>query len=746
MTALLSGAVVTPGLAAPANASAAEASAVVADECKSHVATYVLEGPAGPAIVDPAKPRTLRKYVDWDSKSTDASGTLIDTELTATLPGKSSIFTAGRGTIYEITEEGKLQSYKDNTATGGPLLTPAKTYGTGWLGFTHVWAGGARIYGQNAAGEIAVYKVADPATAAGAITPTTSRIPADNPAAVAMKDADDVWTAGDQVFVLKDGQITASKYAERVAGLPPNQTVNPSLGVPAVVASGLTGAKQAWSPGPGAVRTHSGRTDYAGQIKSYAGVTSLALANDDLRVGIYGQIHADTADCLADATQEQPSFGTKPDDSDLPPAVSDDEPDPTPGDAKVFKGQFVLGDGSPAAGMPVVVEAIDTAADDGTVTELPVLGTTTTTADGTWALQLPANLPAAVQAAADENGGAVNAMATTNGKTSTGVAMTGVDHLTAAPDTAEATARQLVASDADGQEATALLPADTQDTEPTQPTDEEYAKSWSAQQQLSPIGTDSDSPTPKWQNATGDLPVGFDPYKVNGADTKSMTVTPFDGGCDRTKNVAVSKKISYTVVGEAHANWDAKASVDYDNKLATTVEIAVKTGSNWAIQGSASRTSSMGVSTGYTNRGPYFAKQWKVPLEYVKYQETWKCGGNNTFIRYKIVAMRYKVPSGGATGAYGKDMRYKDGYAAFSKSPKSHRAYVTAGSYFQLSKGRSYKYGGAVSVYGASMGASSQYDSEHRQRITAGTKADFRHDIWGRNSSVSGKPGVFYSY
>ncbi|AXI87715.1 hypothetical protein SAM9427_19205 [Streptomyces sp. ETH9427] len=153
----------------------------------------------------------------------------------------------------------------------------------------------------------------------------------------------------------------------------------------------------------------------------------------------------------------------------------------------------------------------------------------------------------------------------------------------------------------------------------------------------------------------------------------------------------------------------------------------------------------MSVSTGYTNKGPYFAKQWKVPIKYYKYKETWKCGGGNTFIRYVVKPGKYSVPAGGATGKYGADVRSRDGNR-FWDSPKKHRAYVAAGSYFQLSKNRSMKWSGAVSAFGVGLGGSTQYDKEHKQRITAGDRKNFKHYIWGKNDSVSGKPGVFYSY
>jgi hypothetical protein len=218
-------------------------------------------------------------------------------------------------------------------------------------------------------------------------------------------------------------------------------------------------------------------------------------------------------------------------------------------------------------------------------------------------------------------------------------------------------------------------------------------------------------------------------------------------GLRATLHGPYSREIRYTTVAEGHAYWDAKGSVEYDSKMASNIEVGVKTGSSWTIEGSVTLGSVISVSTGYTNRGPHYAKQWRVPIEYKKSRETWKCNyGRNTYYRYKITPTRYKVPAGGATGKYGKDVRHLDGYSGWNRSPRIRRAYVPPNSHFQLTKNRSVKWSGAVSAHGVKLGASTQYDRDHKQRITAGGRTYSRHDIWGKNDRVDGKPGVFYSY
>jgi hypothetical protein len=282
--------------------------------------------------------------------------------------------------------------------------------------------------------------------------------------------------------------------------------------------------------------------------------------------------------------------------------------------------------------------------------------------------------------------------------------------------------------------------------EQPQPTAAQTALSWASKDEQVSVDTLGDKPLPEYQSDTAAAPQG-DPYVVDGVDTKSLAVTPMDGGCDKTSEKVINRQIQYTTVAEGHAFWDAKACVDYDAKLSTTVDVAYKVGSTWTMEGTVTLGSSMSASTGYTNKGPYFAKQWKVPIEYKKSRETWTCNyGRNTYYRYKIMGSKYKVPSGGAVGKYGKDVSNKDGGTAYSNSPKRNRAWVEAGTYFQLSKNRSIKWSGVVSAFGVKLGGSTQYDREHKQRITAGSKRNARHDIWGKNDKVSGKPGVFYSF
>ncbi|MFF0766541.1 hypothetical protein ACFYWH_42135 [Streptomyces sp. NPDC003737] len=718
------------------------------------MATYVETSPVG--TYTPGTTTTLKKYIDWDPQGGGAGGPIFDTGFSATVNAKSRFTGAGQGIIYELTQSGELKSFKDNTATGGSLLTAANNYGSNgnWQYATKIWADLDRIYVVDADHKLSVYAQSAPTTGNGTLT-LVGTVPATNATVQALTAAQDVWavptrTIGNRstLYALSGGVIKHWSYNEGTPS-PGGAPGQPALGSTATVdLTGLTSAVQAWSPGPGTIYTSDGAVNYSGTIAGYAG-RPLALTNPEVSTGVYGAIFADTASCLSPMDQGHPYFGTPPADDDAPPAEGEPTPDPDPTGAQVFKGRFTRGDGQPAAGLTVVVEASDVTPDDGTEVDLPDLGTTVTAADGSWSLPLPSTLPPDVQAAADDNGGAVNAVATATGVTASGVVMQGTDHLTAAPDSAPAATRELAATVESDTDPVELLPQFEDDGAP-QPTDDQYAQSWGSEQDKYTVDTLGSDPLPEWQSATSGLPANFNPYVINGVDTSAMpvkgaSIEPTIAYCVPHKQV-IKTTIAYTAVIEGHANWDVKATVDYDSRAATSVDAAVSVGSkNYKIEGSASVSNSFGYATGYTNRGPNFAKQWRVPFEYKKIKSTTHCQ-NKTYVHYEIRAGRYKVPSGGAVGNYGKDVRSADGYRNWSKAPKSHRSYVPNGAYFQLSKSRSVKFSGAVNVYGVKLGASSQYDHDHRQRITAGLSNLARHDIWGRNGAVWDKPGVIYSW
>ncbi|MFD5066882.1 hypothetical protein ACFWNC_02875 [Streptomyces sp. NPDC058369] len=696
--------------------------------------------------VDPNASRVIRKYVDWAPKEAGAGGPFIDTEYTATVPGSSRVFSGGGGIIYVATKassahpKGQLLAYKDRTSEGGELLSPWITYqdspDTPWADYLKIWTDlDGRILALDASGKIRTYLPSQASTS----MPNSQNADASDSFVAEAKKATEVWSAYNKVFTLAGGVVKEWSYTRQKLAF----GLGPKISGGSLILTSQEGIANAWSPGPGTIYTRVNSGSDEGRVSGYAGALMEQKSNEAM-VGMYAHVFADTAPCLGDITEVKPSLGEAAEDPNIPQATTDETPE-TVQSPNVFSGRFVLGNGQPAAGLPVRVEATDIEAEIGVTQELPTLGNTVTASDGTWSLPLPSALPPGVKEAAEANGGVINASASAVGVTSTGTVMRGVNYQAAAPASASPSARQSVFLAAqDGANSSSMLPV-VANAEP-EPDGSQYEQSWGSQQEQAPVDNYGDSPLPTWQSATADLP-SADPYMINGTDTKSMILAPYkDGGCDKTGETVISKNIYYTTVGEGHAYWDAKASVDYDSKLSSTVDAAVKTGSNWAIQGSTTLGSSISVTTGFTNKGPYFAKQWKVPIEYKKIEIKWKCGKNNNMSQYAIRAGKYKVPSGGATGKYGADVRSKDGYKGWNKSPKANRAYVSPGSYFQISKNRSAKWSIAATAYGVSLGASTQYDRDHKQRITAGDYKNAKHYIWGKNGPVSSKPGILYSY
>lgn len=503
MTALLAGSVAVPtALSAPA-AQAAEA-------CRSGVPTYVhdVSGESG---------GVLRKYLDWDPLTGNSTGALLNTGQTAPLEKYSEFFTGGRGIIYVKTPEGALKTYKDNSATGGSMLTPVHDYGGNWNAYTRMWStGDNRIFALHEDGALEIYAVANPSSGSGAITKIRT-VAGTDPAVAAIAQANDVWSAGATVYTLRrgvadrQGEVKAWRYSESASGSPfPN-------GSSTVITGIGTKTWHGWSPGPGTIYTLGDTPDYTGIARSYTGMAPMYVANAEVGAGMYGDVHADIAACLASPSPDtKPTVGALPPETEVPPqAVNDESADPAPQNPAQFSGKFVLGDGRPAAGLPVTVEAVFVTSDSDEEVQLPTLGTTTTASDGTWTVTLPETLPESVQKAAAENGGAINAMASVHGKTSSGLIMQGTDMVTAAPATAPATARALATAAAEDTSEPSKLRPITEDMrqEQAQPTAAQTALSWASKDEQISVDTLGDKPLPEYQSDTAAEPRS-NPYVV----------------------------------------------------------------------------------------------------------------------------------------------------------------------------------------------------------------------------------------
>lgn len=730
---------------AAAQPPAAQRTAGTATEaCPHSVATYVVE--PGPSPYDP---KTVRKYLDWNPQS-GTNGTLIDSGRTVSIPsgpGGSRLFAGGNRRIYEISGwvPGTLKSYQDQTEAGGNLLSLEYTFaarsGQEWALYSKIWTDAdGRVVALDDAGNLNVYVIQMPdGTPASVRMSRLAQLAASSPAVVELRKSERIWSAGNKIYGQVGSEVRAWDYSATLNSI----TLGPSA-TGAVQLSGLTDAGTAWSPAPGVFYT---KTE-SGTVKSYTGAPP-QLVNDAYATDVRGRVFANAAPCLSDGSDKKPHFGTMPDDSTVPPAPTEPPPPTTPTTSpNVVSGRFLLPDGTPAAGMPVVVEAADLLPEDDSAVDLPDLGKVTTAADGTWSLTIPDTLPATVQTAVDENSGALNVTATTIGRTESGVMLVGSDNLTAAPKNPVTGRRSTLATTASAEpdHTIKLLPtlpdAENNAPEPT----EEQRKSTFAAWVDSQSTYDPEVETPRWQSDRGAAPQNHNPYVVGGKDITAERVTPYADTC-RWDTRVVGRQISYTVVGESHAYWDAAGNVEYRSSLASTIDVGYSaSGTLWSLNGSTTiGTSAAGIS-GFSWRGPHFAKQWKVPIEYDKSKRMFSCGGVVTQSNYEIRPGRFKVPAGGAPGVFGKDARHLDGPTKFAQSNPKYRGYLEPTGTWALDIGRSAKWAGAASAFGISFGGSTTWDDSHRQNIRAGGRTTYRHDVWGLRAPMGAQMGIIYSY
>ncbi|MET8582223.1 hypothetical protein ABZX39_15230 [Streptomyces collinus] len=595
-----------------------------------------------------------------------------------------------------------------------------------------------------------VYNQSSPATGDGTITKVMDDLKTSVTTSLAA--ADDVWMVNSAVQWLTNGKVQQSTISNLPPGIGSITPPGIRLETPTTVATGVD-ATQAWAPGPNALSTQSVTSDpdTTGQVRSYT-TGPLTAADDDVRSGIVGDIMADDGPCLTDPDPEMvPYFGSAPaDDTDVPIAQQPSE-DPSPTTpSNTVSGKFTLGNGNPVQGLTVTVTAADATldSDSSAGVDEPVLGTATTAADGTWKLDLPAKLPASVQQATDDNGGALNLNATTAATTTTGVPVLGIDALTAVPVPSQGasltagTALDSKAAEAtDGDHTVPLVP-DTVDDAAKDPSAEQEQQSLAAKAEAEPQAASDE--TPLWQSDHSVLPADYNPYAVGGKDISAEAVTPQAGDC-QTVTYKQWSKIRYTVVGEAHANWDAKASFQYDSSMNSSVELAINSNGNWKAGASRNLSNEFGLSTGYTNKGSYYAHQYKVPIEYRKYKKQYICTMGVKSTWYTVEPKRYKLPAGQAVGKIGKDVSAKDGSRNYSHAPNRNKGTIQRGTFFELTRKKSTKFGHAVSIVGIGLSATTSYDNSHKQKITAGNRKSAKHLIWGKNGRIDENPGVFYS-
>ncbi|MFG2960818.1 hypothetical protein ACGF5O_44740 [Streptomyces sp. NPDC048291] len=454
----------------------------------------------------------------------------------------------------------------------------------------------------------------------------------------------------------------------------------------------------------------------------------------------------DPTDTAPDPTASDPgpkpteavSVSAGPEVSDTPaPTVS-----PASGAATV-SGTFTNGAGAAVPNLTVTLTAPDALTDDtsGEIT-LPVVGTTTTASDGSWSYTLPDPLPSNLQTLADANNGVLNLSATVNGYTTDGKLLTATDDLSAG--VAEGSSTTQASQDVRTYSTphTQALNIDTDTTPLDAPADSDTASSLAQSITDSADPAGDTAPLPRYQSATSRVST-YSANTAGGVDYSS--VIPLDNVCTPHETI-LKKQIQYTTVGEAHAYWDAKASFEYGSSMSSQLGIATSVnGSDWSITGTASETKATGVSTGFTGKGPYFARQWRVPINYAYVRTKVTCLHSPTTYGYEIRPLGYKVPSGGEVAKFGKNVASSDGYYQYRSAPASHQGVVHPDTFFTYSWSRSLTYTVGATVFGVGISSTTMYNGAHLQRIQAGTHSG-EHDIWGAKDRLSGNPRVFYSF
>lgn len=392
----------------------------------------------------------------------------------------------------------------------------------------------------------------------------------------------------------------------------------------------------------------------------------------------------------------------------------------SPAEVLVVHGIVTLPGGSAAGpGLRVILLLSGTSSSKGEHASL-VLGEGETDGAGRWSIAVPTKLPPAARRQADSNGGVLNALAVTTGRTADGVVESAVVGVPVAVGSSTGTGEAARAVRARNETAHATLQVVAPLAQPSASVRSRSRLGRSTASVLGGVGYADARVTP---DVTSCQPGIF--Y------TKSSTQT---GG--------------YVVVGEAHAYLDSWASFSYETTAGTGMSVGVSynMGASFSASGTSYLGNSFGFGSGYSRRGPHFAYQWKAPMLITRDQIWEKCTGGDQYVKDVVEATTVSTWAGGQTGAFGANVSSLDGPKGFGAAPAANRSIVVGGSYFAERDGRSQSYANAVTAWGFGMTATTDYSTSREQRIDAGTQA-IQHDIWG----LKGAPGsssdlVFYSY
>ena len=463
-----------------------------------------------------------------------------------------------------------------------------------------------------------------------------------------------------------------------------------------------------------------------------------------------------------------------PDDASAPTATQP-QPTSTVAGPAVAAGVVKTSDGQAAAGYDVrIYPADDPGAPVDSTTgaaQLPLLGTTSTSSDGSWSLTLPSPLPGDLQSVADDNDGVLNVKA---------VALGSIDG-TSLPVAAESTIPVGIPSNGTYTEAA----IQEQQLTPTvsrlyavqpdngAPADETTSGTAFRAALAGVTTTDSGFDLDHVDSTTESTTSSFSPMVVQGTDYSTATLTPDYAGafaptgsqtastdpCAKIYDAGLVVKMTtqtvYTTVGEAHAWWNSKADFIYRNHAASDLSVGLSLGAKdlWSVDGSVHVGNSVGTFSGPEGQGPYWAHRIQIPILYQKVKEL-QCFAYRTIAtHYAVYPLRYQVPSGGSTYKLGPDISGQyDGPAAYLNyyNVPGHKLRQLPGSVFGVTAGRTLTYGAAADVFGFSISSETEFGQDHEQVLHSLDSQKHTHWIYTNTpvSSFGTQPGtayVFYS-
>jgi len=259
----------------------------------------------------------------------------------------------------------------------------------------------------------------------------------------------------------------------------------------------------------------------------------------------------------------------------------------------------------------------------------------------------------------------------------------------------------------------------------------------------------ADPPVPAFQG----LPVGADPFVVNGIDYRQAMPITGGGGCEPPKYRPYQE--SYTqigdpvvknvVVGETHAYWDATAEFVYGETADTETETGFSSddATGW-VSGSYNHVanSNSGPTSGLSPHGPFWAHQILVNFQIKNWKIKYTCyGSDKVYYTYEVSTRKCLF-----RGATGKDVSKYDGGERYAYSNQNWRDYVNPGYGLTIHKGTAYHYTNSWNAFGFYGKSVSGHSTNVEQKITALDSTAARHDIWGSNKAPYDNPAIMYSY